>query len=93
MSVVLGVLFVKMTQCAGSFSFLFDPFSAKRQQRDPLKFLQMLITNGAEAAEPLLYRAMPDVDNSSLRTVADTSESAKLLRDRREPLTVVTARP
>jgi hypothetical protein len=39
--------------------------TAKRQKRDPLKFLQMLITDGAEAAEPLLYRTQPDLDNSS----------------------------
>ena len=39
--------------------------TAKRQQRDPLKFLQMLITDGAETAEPLLYRAAPETDNSS----------------------------
>jgi len=39
--------------------------TAKRQQRNPLKFLQMLITDGAEVAEPLLYRAQPDLDNSS----------------------------
>ena len=39
--------------------------TAKRQQRDPLKFLQRLITDGAEAAEPLLYRATPEVENSS----------------------------
>ncbi len=39
--------------------------TAKRQQRDPLAFLTRLIADGAEAAEPLLYRAPPDADNTS----------------------------
>ena len=39
--------------------------TAKRQKRDPLKFLQTLITDGAEAAESLLYRALPELDDSS----------------------------
>ena len=39
--------------------------TAKCQQRDPLAFLQTLITQGAEAAEPLLYRSVTDTDDSS----------------------------
>ncbi len=39
--------------------------TAKRQKRNPLEFLQTLLTDGADAAEPLLYRAQPDLDNSS----------------------------
>lgn len=39
--------------------------TAKRQQRDPLAFLHTLITDGAEAAKPMLYRITEEPDNSS----------------------------
>ena len=39
--------------------------TAKRQERDPLAFLKTLITDGAEAAKPLLYRATKVPDDSS----------------------------
>jgi uncharacterized membrane protein YhfC len=35
--------------------------TAKRQQRDPLQFLQALLLHGPAAAQPLLYRRpLPD---------------------------------
>jgi hypothetical protein len=39
--------------------------TTKRQQRDPLAFLQTLITEGPKAAEPLLYRSPPEPADSS----------------------------
>jgi len=39
--------------------------TAKRQQRDPLAFLQTLIADGPEAAKPMLYRIPPELDDSS----------------------------
>ena len=39
--------------------------TAKRQQRDPLAFLQTLITDGPEAAKPMLYRRPLEPQNSS----------------------------
>jgi transposase len=39
--------------------------TAKRQQRDPLAFLQTLIADGHEAAKPMHYRIPPDQTDSS----------------------------
>ena len=39
--------------------------TAKRQQRDPLAFLQTLIADGCHAAKPMLYRIPPDPADSS----------------------------
>jgi transposase len=39
--------------------------TAKRQDREPLAFLQCLLTDGPEAAESLLYRQGPDPNDSS----------------------------
>jgi hypothetical protein len=39
--------------------------TAKRQDREPLAFLHSLLTDGPEAAETLLYRQEPRLDDSS----------------------------